>query len=68
MSKSLTEMSIEELKAYLFDHKNDDLQWSQAYEEFRTRPGWTNVPADTPIEEQERILEELIARKITKAG
>lgn len=50
-------MTLNELRRYVLAHRDD----REAWEEFaaRPRPNAVIVPADTPLEEQERILKEL---------
>ena len=56
-------MTKAELKRYILENRNDDKKVRAAIAESSNRPGWIEVPADTPLEEQERILKELIDRK-----
>lgn len=59
-------MSRKELTKYISEHRNDEEKVRAAIAESRSRPGWTKVPVDTPLEEQERILREAIERKNQK--
>ena len=63
MSKSLQEMSQKELRAYILEHRNDEEKVRAAIAESSSRPGWTEVPADTPLEEERRIIQNLISKK-----
>ena len=53
-------MTLNELRRYVLAHRDD----REAWDEFaaRPRPNAVIVSADTPIEEQERIIKELIDR------
>jgi hypothetical protein len=59
----LTKMSKPELTQYILDNRGNEEELDRAIRESSSRPGWTEVPADTPAEEEQRIIEELIARK-----
>jgi hypothetical protein len=51
---------LNELRRYVLAHRDD----REAWDEFAARPrlNAVMVPADTPIEEQERIIKELVDR------
>jgi hypothetical protein len=53
-------MTINELRRYVLAHRDD----KEAWDEFaaRPRPNAVMVSADTPVEEQERIIKELVDR------
>jgi hypothetical protein len=53
-------MNLKELRQYVLAHRND----KEAWDEFaaRPRPNAVIVTADTPVEEQERIIKELVDR------
>jgi hypothetical protein len=53
-------MTLNELRRYVLAHRDD----KEAWDEFaaRPRPNAVMVSADTPIEEQERIVKELVDR------
>jgi hypothetical protein len=53
-------MTLNELRRYVLAHRDD----KEAWDEFaaRPRPNAVMVSADTPIEEQERIIKELVDR------
>ena len=53
-------MNLNELRRHVLAHRDD----REAWDEFaaRPRPNAIMVPADTPIEEQERIIKELVNR------
>ena len=53
-------MNLNELRRYVLAHRDN----REAWDEFaaRPRPNAIMVPADTPIEEQERIIKELVDR------
>lgn len=53
-------MTLNELRQYVLAHRDD----REAWDEFaaRPRPNAVIVPADTPLEEQERIIKELADR------
>jgi hypothetical protein len=61
MSKSnFQAMTLNELRRYVLVHRDD----KEAWDEFaaRPRPNAVMVSADTPVEEQERIIKELVDR------
>ena len=60
---NLKQMTPTELKKYLSEHRNDDEKFSEALGELMSRDIWTEVSADTPLSEQETIIEKLIERK-----
>jgi hypothetical protein len=51
------DMTLNELRRYVLTHRDDQ----EAWDEFaaRPRPNAVIVPANTPLEEQERIIKEL---------
>jgi hypothetical protein len=53
-------MNLNELRRYVLDRRDD----REAWDEFAAcpRPNAVMVPVDTPIEEQERIIKELVDR------
>jgi hypothetical protein len=53
-------MTLNELRQYVLAYRDDQ----EAWDEFaaRPRPNAVIVPADTPLEEQERIIKELADR------
>jgi thymidylate kinase len=53
-------MTLNELRRYVLAHRDD----REAWDEFaaRPRPNAVIVSADTPVEEQERIIKELVDR------
>ena len=53
-------MTLNELRRYVLAHRDD----KEAWDEFaaRPRPNAVMVSADTPVEEQERIIKELVDR------
>ena len=53
-------MNINELRRYVLAHRDDREAWNEFAA--RPRPNAIMVPADTPIEEQERIIKELVDR------
>ena len=63
MNKNLQEMSRKELRAYISKHRNDEERVRAAIAESSSRPGWTEVPADIPPEEERRIIQDLISKK-----
>jgi hypothetical protein len=54
------DLTLNELRRYVLAHRDDQ----EAWDEFaaRPRPNAFIVPADTPLEEQERIIKELTNR------
>lgn len=60
MSENLKKMTRSELRAYMLQHRNDDEKIRAAIAESSSRPGWTEVPADLPLEEQREIFKKAI--------
>ena len=56
-------MTRKELRDYMLENRNDDEKMRSAIAESTSRPGWTRVPADLPIEEQLNILGRAISKK-----
>ena len=54
------EMSLKELRKYVLANRQDQEAWDEFVS--RPRPNAIIVPADTPLEEQERILRDAINR------
>lgn len=63
MTENLKEMTRKELRAYISKHRNDEEKVRAAIAESMSRPGWTEVPADTPLEEERQIIQDLISKK-----
>lgn len=53
-------MTLNELRRYVLAHRDDLEAWNEFAA--RPRPNATIVPADTSVEEQERIIKELVDR------
>lgn len=49
-------MPLNELRKYVLEHREDEEAWKEFAS--RPRPNAITVPAQTPLEEQERILRE----------
>lgn len=60
---SLKQMTLSELKKYLSAHRNNEEKFSAALNELMQRDIWTEVSADTPLAEQEAIIQNLIETK-----
>ena len=56
MTENLKEMTRKELRDYMLKNRNDDEKMRAAIAESTSRPGWTRVSADLPIEEQLNIF------------
>ena len=54
------EMSLRELRKYVLANRQDQEAWDEFVS--RPRPKAITVPADKPLEEQERILRDAINR------
>ncbi|MGL4621638.1 MAG: DUF6887 family protein [Chroococcidiopsis sp.] len=57
------QMTPSQLKQYLSINRNDESKFSAALGELISRDIWTEVDADTPISEQEAIVQKLIEKK-----
>jgi hypothetical protein len=53
-------MNLNELRRYVLAHRDDRATWDEFAA--RPRPNPIMVSADTPIEEQERIIKDLVDR------
>ena len=53
---NLKKMTRAELRSYILKHRNDDEKVRAAIEESASRPGWTDIPADAPMEEVKQII------------
>ncbi len=60
---NLKTMTQAELRLYILANRNDEEKVRAAIAESSSRPGWVEVPTDTPLEEQERIIKKLINQK-----
>ena len=54
------EMSLNELRKYVLGHRDNREAWAEFAA--RPRPNATIVPADTHVQEQKRIIKELVDR------
>ena len=54
---NLKKMTRKELKQYILENRNNTEIVDAAIQESLSRPGWTTVPENTPLEEQECILQ-----------
>ena len=54
------EMSLKELTNYVLAHRDDQEAWDEYVS--RPRPNATIIPADIPLEEQQRIFEDLLRK------
>ena len=54
------DMTLNSLRRYVLAHRDDKEAWGEFAA--RPRPNAVMVSADTPIEEQERIIKELVDR------
>ena len=59
-------MTTKELRQYMFNHRNNDEEWSKAFELFNDKADWKTIPTGTSAEEEKRILNEIIAQRIKK--
>ncbi len=66
MSKPLEEMTVKELRKYMFEHQNHDLEWEKAYDLFRQKAEWHRVSKDITPEEEKEIIENLINKRTQK--
>jgi hypothetical protein len=53
-------MTLNQLRQYVLAHRDDREAWDEFAD--RPRPNAVIVPADTPVEEQERIIKDLVDR------
>lgn len=54
------EMSLRDLTKYVLAHRDDQEAWDEYVS--RPRPNATRIPADIPLEEQQRIFEDLLRK------
>ena len=65
MSKSFKEMTTEELREYMNQHTADE-SGELAFMEYRSLLNWNHVPANISSEETEKIINNLIEKRIKK--
>ena len=65
MSKSFKDMTNDELEKYFNNHQDDENS-ELAFLEYSSRLDWNKVPADATPEEEQQIIENLIAQKSDK--
>ncbi len=65
MSKPLETMTVEELRQYMKEHQDNDVEWQKAYELFAQKSDWQEVPADATWEEQKQFVEDFISQVAT---
>ena len=53
-------MTLNELRRYVLAHRDDQEAWDEYVS--RPRPNAIRIPADIPIEEQQKILEDLLRK------
>lgn len=53
-------MTLNELRHYVLKHREDQEAWDEYVS--RPRPNATIIPADIPLEEQQRIFEDLLRK------
>jgi hypothetical protein len=63
MIEDLKKMSSQKLTDYIKKYRLDEEKVKEAIAEISSRPGWVDVSADTDLEEELRIIENLIAKK-----
>jgi hypothetical protein len=66
MSKPLEEMTVQELRKYMFDHRGNPQEWEKAFELFDRKAEWKSVPAGATLEEEKQIIKDLIAKRLKK--
>ena len=54
------EMSLKDLTNYVLAHRDDQEAWDEYVS--RPRPNAIRIPADIPLEEQQRIFEDLLRK------
>lgn len=65
MSKKFKEMTTEELREYMNQHIKDE-SGELAFMEYHSRLNWNHVPANISSEETEKIINNLIEKRIEK--
>jgi hypothetical protein len=63
MIEDLKKMSSHKLTDYIKKYRLDEEKVKKAIAEISSRPGWVDVSADTDLEEELQIIENLIAKK-----
>ncbi len=66
MFKPLEEMTVKELRQYMFEHRNSDREWEKAYDLFSQKAKWNKIPRNSTLEEEKQIIQNLIAQKMQK--
>ncbi len=64
---SLKSMTHKELKQYILENRNNKELVDAAIQESLSRPGWTTVSADTPLENKNLFLK-IPSNKINKTS
>lgn len=66
MSKPLEEMTVKELRKYMFENKANNKKWERAYDLFSEKAQWKSVPPGATLEEEKQIIQDLIAKRLKK--
>lgn len=66
MSKPLEEMTVKELRKYMFENQANDKEWERAYDLFSKKAEWKSVPAGATLEEEKQIIKDLITKRLKK--
>jgi hypothetical protein len=62
--KTLTEMSVEEIKSYLDEGELDEKEWSEAFNIYLEKGDWKSPPAELSPDEQVEWLGKVITGEI----
>jgi hypothetical protein len=64
MSKSLENMTVEELSRYMKEHQDNPVEWQKAYDLFARKSDWQAAPEGATWEEEQQFVEDFVAQVI----
>jgi hypothetical protein len=62
MSKTLENMTIEELSQYMRAHEDNSVEWQKAYDLFAQKSDWQEAPENSTWEEEREFIEGFISQ------
>jgi hypothetical protein len=65
MSKSLKNMTIDELSQYMREHQNNPVEWQKAYDLFAQKSDWQEMPENATWEEEQEFIKDFISQTIS---
>ena len=64
MSKTLEDMTVEELSQYMKANQSDRDKWQKAYNLFVKQSDWQEIPEGATWEEQKQYIEAFISQVV----